>query len=146
MWSRLWSKNSKLTTPSLNVMMFLHLVFSLNYLILPWVRTWHPFLCWWNRWKAFFNLMPFCFQSHPSMWGVFSLLFLAYMWWCLKDKLWTNYGIWIVTRYHYKKSNSCRLFLMGMFCLKYCQCFRLLTTLPKCKAWIESMMTMLGVS
>ncbi len=44
LWSRLWSKNSKLMTFSFNVMMFLRSLFSLNCLIPLRVRTWHHFL------------------------------------------------------------------------------------------------------
>jgi hypothetical protein len=91
-WSRLWSKNSKMTIFSFNVLMFLCPLFSLNCLIIQWVKTWHHPLCRQNRRKAFFSLETFCCQSHPPMWGVFNLMFLAYAWWCYdttSNELWT---------------------------------------------------------
>jgi len=146
LWSRLWNKNLKVTTFSLNVMMFLHLLFSLNCLIPLQVTTWHPFLCWWNCQKSFFNLMPLCCHNHPPLWGIFSLLSLAYMWWCYQDKPQMSCGLWIIIRSIYEKSNSCRLFSMGTSCLNCCKSIWMLTTLPKCKAWIKSSMAMLGIS
>ncbi len=46
-------------------------------------------------------------------------------------------------RYLFTKSNSYQLLLMGMYYLNYRHCFQMLTTPPKCKAWIESMVAML---
>ncbi len=146
MWSRLWSKNSKLMTFPFNILMFLHLLHSLNCWIPFWVRTWHPFLHWRNCRKAFFSLMPLCRQRHPPLCGVLSLLSFTYTQWCYLDKPWMNCGLWIMTRSFYKKSNFCWLILMGTSCLNCCQYFWPLTTLPRCKAWTKSMMAMLGVS
>ncbi len=70
MWSRLWSKNSKLTTFSFNILMFLYPLFSLNCLIPLQVKTWHLFLRWWNYPKVLFNLMFFYCQSHPPLWDI----------------------------------------------------------------------------
>lgn len=55
------------------------------------------FLCQRNHWNTFFNLEPFCCQSHPPMGGVFNLLFLAYAQWCCQDKPPMNYVLWIMT-------------------------------------------------
>jgi hypothetical protein len=49
-----------------------------------------------------------------------------------------------MTRYLFTKSNSYQLLLMGMSYLNYRHCFQMLTTPPKCKAWIENMVAMLG--
>ncbi len=50
----------------------------------------------------------------------------------------------IMTRYLFTKSNSYRFLLMRMSYSNYRHCFQILTTPPKCKAWIESMVAMLG--
>jgi hypothetical protein len=99
-----------------DVLMLLYLLFSLNYVIPPQVRTWHPFFHCRNCQKTLFNLMPLCHQSCPPLWGVFNLLSLVYAWWCCQDKPQMNYKLWIMTRSLCKKFNSCRLFSMGMFC------------------------------
>ncbi len=65
LWLRLWSKNPKLMMFSFDILMFLHLLFSLNCLIPPQAKTWHPFLCWEHYQKIIFSLMHLCYQSHP---------------------------------------------------------------------------------
>ncbi len=77
-------------------------------------------------------------------WEYLIFLFLASMQWHCQDILLTNYKICIMTRYLFTKSNSCQLLLMGMSYSNYRHYFQMLTTLPKCKAWIESMAAMLG--
>jgi uncharacterized membrane protein len=68
-------------------------LFSLNCLIPPRVKTWHPFLGWQNCQKAFFSLMSLCCQNHPPLWGVLSLLSFVYAQWCCQDKPRTNYEL-----------------------------------------------------
>ncbi len=131
---------------SFNVLMLLHLLFSLNCLIPRQVRTWHHLLHRWKHQNVFFNLEIICQQSHPPMWGVFSLLFLTYAWSCYHDKPPTSCGLWIMIITLYKKSNFCRLLSMGMVRLNCCPSIWMLITLPKCKAWTKSMMAMLRVS
>jgi len=66
MWSRLWSKNSKLTTFSFNVSMLFCPLFSMNCLIPPLVRIWHHLLCWQNCRNTLFSLEPFVVKAiHP---------------------------------------------------------------------------------
>jgi hypothetical protein len=146
LWLKLWSKNSKLMILSFNVLMFLRPLFSLNCLVPWWVKTWHNLLHQQNRWKAFFSLETFCRQNHPPMWGVFSLVFLAHTRWCCQYKPPTSCGPWIMTISLYEKSNSCQLLSMGTSCLNCYPSIWMFTTLPKWKAWIESIMAMLGVS
>jgi len=47
--SRLWKTNTKYLTFSFNVQMLLHLLFSLNCLILPQVMTWHLVVLQWDH-------------------------------------------------------------------------------------------------
>ncbi len=124
--------------------MFLPFLFSFNCLILPKVTIWHPFFHWWNHQKRLFNLVPRCHHNPPPLLGVSNFLFLASMQWHCQDILLTNYEICIMTRYLFTKSNFYRFLLMRMSYSDYHHCFQILTTPPKCKAWIESMVAMLG--
>ncbi len=133
-----------LPTLSLNVQTFLHLLFSLNCLILPQVTTWQPLLYWQNHQNRFLNWLPNYHHNLPTLWVVFNVLFLAFVWWCYLDILLTSCKIWIMIRFLFKKSNSYWLHLMGMSCLNYHWFFQLLICLYKCKAWIESTMGMFG--
>ncbi len=72
--------------------------------------------------------------------------FFAYAQCCCKENLLTRYELLIMTKSFCKKSNYCQLLLMGTSCLKYHPSIWMFTTFPKCKAWTESTMVMLGVS
>jgi len=133
-----------LPTLSLNVQTFLHLLFSLNCLILPQVTTWQPLLYWQNHQNRFLNWLPNYHHNLPTLWVVFNVLFLAFVRWCYLDIPLTSCKIWIMIRFLFKKSNSYWLHLMGMSCLNYHWFFQLLICLYKCKAWIESTMGMFG--
>ncbi len=78
--------------------------------------------------------------------GSIQSIFFAYTQSCCQDKPPMSYVLWIMTISFSKTSNCCRILPMGTFCLNCCPSIQMLTTLPKCKTWIESMMAILGTS
>ncbi len=101
--SRLWKKNSNFLTFSLNVQMFLHLLFSLNCLIPPKVTTWHPMVFRWNCWLQVFNVLPCSYHNLVALQVVLSMFSLACMLWCYKDIPSMSCEIWIIIKYLFKK-------------------------------------------
>jgi len=80
----------------------------------------------------------------PPLFKIFNPWFLAYVQWCFQDVPPTSCKIWIMTKYMFIKSNSCRLFSMGTSYLDCRWCFPMFMALQKCRAWIENMMDMFG--
>ncbi len=105
-----------------NVQIFLHLLFSLNYLILPQVTTSYPFFCLRNHRKWFLNLVVHCHHNLPTQLRVFNLLFLAPCHGVAMTYVQqvVEFGLWQDTSS--KSPFFANWFLMGMFCLNCHQC------------------------
>jgi hypothetical protein len=92
--------------------------------------------------KKFLNWMP-SHHNPLTQLAIFNLLFLASVPW-----QWPGHTSNELQNLDYDKILLQKVqFLpiaMGMFCLNYRWCFQLFTSLCRCKAWIKSMMAMLG--
>ncbi len=107
------------------------------------MTTWHLVGLWWNYQLQVLNVSPHNYHNPPTLLAVFNLLSIAFVLWCCHDIFPMSCEIWIITIYLFKKFIFCRL--LSMEFLKNCHlCFWLRIGLHKCKAWIESMMAMLG--
>ncbi len=123
--------------------MLLHFLFSLNF--------WFLFKWRLNTQWVFdeiidceFSMFCFVVATTPTLQTLFGQLFFAFALWHYLDIPPTSCKIWIITRYLFKKFNSCQLLLMEMFVSNSHPCFWLHVSLHKCRAWIQSMMAMLG--
>jgi hypothetical protein len=89
-------------------------------------------------------VLPHSYHNPLALQAIFSLLFLTFVLWCCQGILLMSCKIWIITKNLLKKFSYYQLLSMEMSYLNCHPCFRLHTCLRKCKAWIESMMTMFG--
>ncbi len=104
--SKFWKTSTKFLTFSLNVQTLLHLLFSLNYLILPQVTTSQLVGLRWDHRLWVLNVSPRNYHNPLALLAIFSLLSLTSMLWRFQNIPLTNCKIWIIIIHIFKKFSS----------------------------------------